>query len=210
VHGLSGWGGGALVALGAFHGLNPAMGWLFAVAIGFRDRARSAVVWAFGPIALGHAASMALTVVAVEELRIVSSDAAIRIAAALGLLAFAVSRLTRTHPHPRWVGMNLRPRELALWSFLMSTAHGAGLMLIPVVIGTQVSGHHDMLMPSSLGLVGVAVAIHTLAMVAVAAAIAFAVYEFVGVGVLRRGWINVDRVWVYALAAGAAAILLVP
>ncbi len=83
-------------------------------------------------------------------------------------------------------------------------------MLIPVVIGTQVSARHDMLMPSSLGLVGLAVAIHTLAMVAVAGAIAIVVYEFVGVGILRRGWINIDRVWVYALGVGAAAILLVP
>jgi hypothetical protein len=91
----------------------------------------------------------------------------------------------------------------------MSTAHGAGLMLIPVLIGTQVHGHDDMLMVGSLGVVGLAVLIHTLAMVAVAGAIGFAVYEFVGVGILRRGWLNVDKLWVYALGAGAAATLLI-
>ena len=125
------------------------------------------------------------------------------------LAAFALWRILRSHRHPRWVGMSLRPRELALWSFLMSTAHGAGLMLIPVMVGIGVSSHNDMLMPSSLGLVTTAVAIHTAAMVAVAGGIAFLVYEFVGIGVLRRGWLNVDRIWAYALGAGAAVTLLV-
>ena len=204
---MSGWDGGALVALGAFHGINPAMGWLFAVAIGFREQTRRALVGALGPIAAGHAASMAVTILLVEELRVVASDAAIRIAAALALLAFAATRLARDHRHPRWVGMRLRHRELAVWSFLMSTAHGAGLMLIPVVMGTRVEGHDHVLMVGSLGIVGAAVAVHTVAMVAVAGAAAFIVYEFVGVGILRRGWLNLDRVWAYALAGGSAAVL---
>jgi hypothetical protein len=152
---------------------------------------------------------MALTVLVVEELRVLSSETTIRFAGAVALASFAAWRIVRSHRHPRWVGMRLRRRELALWSFLMSTAHGAGLMLIPVVMGIHVSGHDRMLMPSSLGPVAAVLVIHTAAMVAVAGVLALAVYEFLGVGVLRRGWFNVDRIWAYALGAGAAATLLI-
>jgi len=207
--GMSGWDLGAVLALGAFHGLNPAMGWLFAVALGLQAHARRALVAALGPIAAGHALSMGLTVLVVEELRVLASDTAIRIAGAAALGSFALWRILRSHRHPRWVGMRLRARELALWSFLMSTAHGAGLMLIPVVMGMRVSSHGDMLMPSTLGPIGGVVLLHTAAMVAVAGTIALVVYEFVGVGVIRRGWLNLDRVWAYALGAGAAVTLLV-
>ena len=206
---LSDWNAGATLLLGAFHGLNPAMGWLFAVAIGFRAQGRRAIAGALGPIAVGHLASMAFTVLAVTELSVLSSETAIRIAGALGLAAFASWRFASSHRHPRWVGMCLRPRELACWSFLMSTAHGAGLMLIPVVVGLHVGGHDHMPMASSLGAVTAVLLLHTAAMVAVAGAIAFVIYDFVGVGVLRRGWINLDRVWAYALGAGAAATLLI-
>ena len=114
------------------------MGWLFAVALGFRgpDMARGGRV--FGPIAAGHAAAMAVAVVVFDELRVALPSGAVRIAGAIALLAFATARLSRER-HPRWVGMNLSRYELAGWSFLMSTAHGAGLMLIPVVAGSSVS-----------------------------------------------------------------------
>src|SRR5215212_59330 len=148
--GMSAWDIGALLALGAFHGINPAMGWLFAAALGIQAHSRRVLALALGPIAAGHAASMALTVLVVEELRVLASDTVIRIAGAAALAAFAAWRIVRSHRHPRWVGMRLRPRELALWSFLMSSAHGAGLMLIPVLIGVRVHTSGDMLMPSSL------------------------------------------------------------
>jgi hypothetical protein len=206
--GMTGWDFGAVVLLGAFHGINPAMGWLFAAAIGLQAQARRAIAAALGPIAVGHAASMGLTLLFVEELRVISSDLTIRIAGAAALASFALWRIVGSHRHSRWVGMRLRRRELALWSFLMSTAHGAGLMLIPVVMGMRVSSHDDMLMPSSLAPVAGAVLIHTAAMITVSGAIALVVYQFVGVGVLRRRWLNLDRLWPYALGAGAAATLL--
>ncbi|MES1246451.1 MAG: hypothetical protein ABUS54_02105 [Actinomycetota bacterium] len=207
--GMRGWEIGALLALGAFHGLNPAMGWLFATWTGLQRQRQAAVVGALGPIAAGHAASIALTVLVVEELRVLASDTTIRVAGAGALLGLAIWRIARSHRHPRWVGMQLKRRELALWSFLMSTAHGAGLMLIPVVAGMSVQARHDMVMPSSLVQLAGAVAIHTAAMVAVAGAIALVVYRFLGVSILRRSWINLDRVWPYALGAGAAATLLI-
>jgi hypothetical protein len=202
------WDVGALLALGAFHGLNPAMGWLFATWIGLQQHARRALLGSLGPIALGHAASMGLIVLLVEELRVLASDTAIRISGAAALVALALWQIARSHRHPRWVGMRLKPRELTLWSFLMSTAHGAGLMLIPVVVGIGVHSRGDMIMPSSLGPLAAAVLIHTAAMIAVAGAIAVVVYQFLGVGVLRRGWLNLDRLWPYALGAGAAATLV--
>jgi hypothetical protein len=207
--GMTGWDVGALLALGAFHGLNPAMGWLFAAAIGLQARSRRLLAGALVPIAVGHAASMGLTVLVVEELRILASDTTIRIAGAAALVSFALWRVARSHRHPRWVGMRLKHRELALWSFLMSSAHGAGLMLIPVVVGFRVGSHDGMLMPGTLAPVAGAVVLHTAAMVAVAGAIAFVVYEFLGVGILRRGWLNLDRLWPYALGAGAVATLVI-
>jgi hypothetical protein len=204
---LSNWSLAAVAALGLFHGLNPAMGWLFAVAIGFRDRTWRAVVGSLGPIAAGHAAAMAVAVVVFDELRVALPSGAVRIAGAIALLAFATARLSRER-HPRWVGMNLSRYELAGWSFLMSTAHGAGLMLIPVVAGSSVGTHADMLMPGSVLVGGEAVLVHTGVMVAVAAVVGLVVYRVVGVGILRRGWLNLDRVWTYALGAGALVMLL--
>jgi hypothetical protein len=109
--------------------------------------------------------------------------------------------------HPRWVGFRIKPPELALWSFLMSTAHGAGLMLLPFFVGVHVSTS-DGVFPTGLGSAAVAVAAHTAGMIAVAAILAFAVYEVIGVGILRQAWVNVDRLWAMALLVGAGATLL--
>ena len=215
---MSNWDAGATLLLGAFHGLNPAMGWLFALAIGFQARSRRAVVGAFGPIAIGHLASMAFTVLVVEELRVLSSDTTIRIAGALALAAFASWRFASSHRHPRWVGMCLRRRELALWSFLMSTAHGAGIMVAPVLIGLQGtidrSGAqaHDQadlgLLSASLGVGAVGIALHVAAMLAVMGVVAIVVYERLGLKVLRTAWLNTDRLWAAAFVLAAFITLL--
>lgn len=212
---MSHWGLAGVAALGAFHGLNPAMGWLFATAIGLQERSRRALLVAMGPIALGHLLSVGLVVLLVEELRVVASDTALKIAAAVVLLLFAGWKIYGKG-HPRWVGMRLTLRELVVWSFLMASAHGAGLMLAPFVLANDGSssghGHHGAGAPSAVsGLLdaGGAVAVHTLAMVAVACAMALVVYEVLGLRVLRRGWLNLDRVWAVALVAGAFATLFV-
>ena len=204
---MSGWDVGGIALLGAFHGVNPAMGWLFAVAIGLQERSRRALLVALGPIAAGHLASVALVVAFVEELRVLASDAALRIGGAAALAAVALWRIVRAHRHPRWVGMRLRHYELALWSFLMSSAHGAGLMLFPFVVG--IGGHDHLTAGAALPVAAAAVLVHTAAMVAFAGVIALEVYEVVGVGILRRGWLNLDRVWAYALGGAAAATLFV-
>jgi threonine/homoserine/homoserine lactone efflux protein len=213
-----------LVLLGAFHGLNPGMGWLFAVALGLQEQARRAVLRAFGPIALGHAASIAVVVGVVGVARSWVTPGLLEVLGASALLTFGVYKWLRPLSHPRWVGMRVHGRDLALWSFLMATAHGAGLMLVPVLLRLPASGgaHAAHLggvapnpavvragatMPRLAELVPVGV--HTLAMFAVMALIALVVYEKVGLAILRRAWFNLDRVWAGALvAAGALTLVL--
>jgi hypothetical protein len=199
----------ALAALGAAHGVNPAMGWLFAVAIGLQRRSRRALVEALVPIALGHELSVAATVVAIELTGSAVGQRVVGIAGALVLIGFGAWKLLASRSHPRWVGAQLGRLELVWWSFLMSSAHGAGLMLLPVVEDRGGAAHDPLasgLGAVSLDAVGLA-AVHTAAMLAVMAAIALLVYEVVGVGFLRRGWVNVDRVWAGALVTAGTVTL---
>src|SRR5215212_3602574 len=124
----------SLALLGAFHGLNPGMGWLFAVALGLQEGSRAAVVRALGPIAVGHAASVAAVIALLGVVQFLAAPDALRYAAGLGLLMVGVVKLAGRGSHPRWVGMRVTSRELAGWSCLMATAHGAGLMLVPVLL----------------------------------------------------------------------------
>ena len=206
---MSGWDLGGVTLLGVFHGLNPAMGWLFAVAIGMQERSRRALLLALIPIAIGHEASVGVSVLLIQELRVLTSDEAIRIAGAVALGLLALRQIVRSHRHPRWVGMRLRPRELALWSFLMSTASGAGLMLLPLLMGIHVHEGTDVVVPSGLLATGAMVTVHMAAMILVTGTIAVLVYEFVGVGIIRRRWFNLDRLWAYALGVGAAVTLVI-
>jgi len=203
----------ALVGLGAFHGINPAMGWLFAVALGMQRKSRAAVLGSLLPIAAGHALSVVLIIAAIGALGTLLDPVALKIGAAVTLIGFGLYRLLARHRAR--IGMQVGPADLVLWSFLMATAHGAGLMLLPVLLGMPMGiPHHDhthMLVAAAVGSSAVtalaAVAVHTAAVLAVAGAVAIAVYEWVGLEFLRRGWINFDLVWVIALI-GAGAILL--
>lgn len=204
-----------LAGLGAFHGLNPAMGWLFAVALGLQRKSRGAVLQALLPIAVGHALSVALVIVAISALRVFFDITVLEMSAAVALIVFGLYRLLARHRGR--VGMQVSGAQLLLWSFLMATAHGAGLMLIPVLLGMPVGDSHSEHLHhvtafSSLGpSVGTALAalgVHTFAMLAVAGAVAIVVYEWAGLAFLRRSWINIDFIWVIALV-GAGLILLI-
>ena len=200
----------SLLALGAFHGLNPAMGWLFAVSLGLQERRLRAVTAALGPIALGHALAIGLAAVAVGTLGLVIPQRLLLALGGAALLGFAAYKVASRFRHPRWVGMRVSPRELVLWSFLMASAHGAGLMLVPVLAGVRGEGVPSALAHAShLGHVGhppataseallpalAAVGLHSMAMLAVAGAIAVIVYQKLGVEVLRRAWVNLDLIW---------------
>jgi hypothetical protein len=189
VTGGDGWAWWALVGLGAYHGINPAMGWLFAVALGLQERSRGAVLRALVPIALGHELSIVLAVLLVRGAELVSAPDVLRWLAAGSLVAFGVFKFVRPRSHPRWVGMRVTPPELALWSFLMSSAHGAGLMLFPVLLGLHAHTHDDAaaldLGSGSLAQDAAAVLVHMAAMLVVMGGVALIVYEKVGVGFLR-------------------------
>lgn len=204
----------ALAGLGAFHGLNPAMGWLFAVALGLQRKSRAAVLWSLVPIALGHALSIAMVVVAVAVLRTFVDFVVLQVGAAIATIGFGLYRLVARHRGR--AGMQVSSADLTLWSFLMATAHGPGLMLIPVLLQMPIGmADHDPAHMSAMNSAGTsaatglaAVGIHTLAMLAVAGLIAVAVYEWVGLAFLRRGWINLDLVWALALIGTGAVLLL--
>lgn len=209
--------------LGAYHGLNPGMGWLFAVALGLQERRRQAVVRALGPIALGHALSIAGAVALLSLAQLWVDFGLVRLLSAVALVAFGLYKLVVPLSHPRWVGMRVNGRDLVLWSLLMSTAHGAGLMLAPVLlrlppvlIGSGHVSHAGDLALVSTDLAGsvwtgaaLAVVIHSAAMLGVMAAIALIVFERVGLAILRRAWFNVDRLWALALIASGWITLLI-
>jgi hypothetical protein len=221
----------SLAALGAFHGLNPAMGWLFAVALGFQERRLRAVVAALGPIALGHALSIGLVAVSVGLLGVVFPRDFFLVTIGATLLGFAGYKIDTRFRHTRWVGMRVRRRELVLWSFLMATAHGAGLMLAPVLaalrentisVASAETGHGEHLGHAGHAVHMVhpaassgdafatsleAVTLHSAAMIAAAAMIAILVYRKVGVAALGRYWINVDFVWAAALVVTGSITL---
>ena len=210
----------ALALLGGFHGVNPGMGWLFAVALGLQERSRAAVLRAFGPIALGHAASVALVVALVAAVQVWIAPGGLRALGAGVLVAFGLYKLLVPLSHPRWVGMRVGARDLMVWSFLMATAHGAGLMLVPVLLDLPVAdayaaadAHADhalmMTTPGALTWAELAaVGLHTAAMYLVMGAIALVVFEKVGVAIVRRAWFNLDRVWAGALIAAGMGTLI--
>jgi len=188
-----------LAVLGVYHGINPAMGWLFAVSRGMQERSRRAVLRSLLPIAIGHEASIALVAVLVLTLSTTTDPMELRIGAAAVLIGFGIFRFIKPRAHFRWTTMRVSDRELGVWSFLMSTAHGAGLMIAPVILGLRASqgGHDDMAMLSGgpIDIAAVGLAVHVGAMIAVMGAIAFFVYERIGLQVLRRAWLNTDQVW---------------
>lgn len=210
-----------LVALGAFHGINPAMGWLFAVARGLQERTRQAVIASLVPIALGHAASIAAVLGLVGLAQVILPEAALHRLSAGLLFAFALPRL-RAPRHPRWVGMRVGFRDLGVWSFLMATAHGAGLMLVPAVLqnpALQCSlvarGHTGQIPPvGQIATVAgpwlvLTAGIHTLSLLLVAGAVALLVYEWAGLAFLRQAWINLDLIWAGALLLAGVTLLAV-
>jgi hypothetical protein len=201
----------ALVGLGAFHGVNPAMGWLFAVALGLHRRSQNVVLISLLPIALGHAASVALVVAAVLVLGRVVDHMILTRLAAVALIGWSLWHALYGHRQRVRVGMTTGLVGLALWSFLMASAHGAGLMLIPVVIPLCLADApaQELTAGASIGTALAALAVHTATMLATIGVIALVVYRWVGVAFLRRGWINLDLVWVAALIVCGVVLLVV-
>jgi len=200
------WPWAALALLGAYHGLNPGMGWLFAVARGLQERKRQAVLSSLLPIAIGHEASIVVVVIAVSLTEQLVPPYLVRLLAALVLVSFGLYKLARPLSHPKGFGMRVGFAGLAGWSFLMSSAHGAGLMLAPVLLGLPVAGSYHSLRDISLE-AAAAATIHVAAMLFVMGVVSVVVYEKVGLRILRRGWVNMDLGWSFVLIASGAITL---
>jgi hypothetical protein len=200
------WPWAALALLGAYHGVNPGMGWLFAVGRGLQEQRRRAVLTSLLPIALGHEASIVVVVVAVSLSEQFVPPHLIRLLAALLLVGFGLYKLARPRSHPEGFGMRVGFAGLAGWSFLMSSAHGAGLMLAPVLLGMPVVGVYHSLAEISLQ-AAMAATVHVTSMLVVMAVVAIAVYEKIGLGILRRGWFNLDLGWSLVLVGSGALTL---
>jgi hypothetical protein len=199
----------ALAGLGMFHGLNPAMGWLFAAALGLHRKSRAVVLLALIPIAIGHAAAVAVVVFSVVALGMMIDERAIRGATGALLIAWAIYHRLSGGRHRVRFGMQVGMIGLAVWSLVMATAHGAGLMLVPVLIPLCLSASpaRDLTASGSMLTALAAVGVHTAAMLATTALAAVVVYEWLGVAVLRRGWINLDLVWTIALVVTGLILL---
>ena len=204
-----------MLLLGAYHGINPGMGWLFAVALGMQEQKGSAVARALIPIALGHALSIGIVVMATVFLGMALPHEAIRYSVAALLLGLGIFSLVR-HYHPRWVRMQVGFCDLTVWSFLMASAHGAGLMLLPVLLGSRtveaaehMAGHHHASAAASPLAALLATAIHTFAYLAVTGLIAWVVYSRFGLAILRKTWINLNLIWAAALVVTSVVTLLI-
>jgi hypothetical protein len=205
----------ALLALGAGHGINPAMGWLFAVALGFQRRSRAAVWAALGPLAVGHAVAIAAAIALAGLVGLIVPLNLLQWITAGSLVVLGGLRLLRSR-HIVYGGMNVDARELAVWSFLMASAHGAGLMVLPFVLGQMpLADHaHHLITAASVLTVGgdwdalLAALIHTGGYLLVTGLVAVIVYERIGLRFLRTAWLNLDLVWSVALVATGVATLV--
>jgi hypothetical protein len=202
----AGW--ATLFLLGAYHGINPGMGWLFAVALGMQEHSSRAVLRSLVPITLGHALAIGVVVLIAGLVQIVLPLNYVKIVVAGLLVSLGVYRVFRSR-HFAWGGMRVGFLELTAWSFLMASAHGAGLMVLPVVIQmtTQMAPMHHM---HGAGMTGVgATLVHTLGYLTVTAAVAMIVYQKVGLAMLRKAWFNLDLVWAVALIATGCVALMI-
>jgi hypothetical protein len=200
----------ALAGLGLFHGINPAMGWLFAVALGLHRHSQNVVLLSLIPIAIGHALAVAAVLVVVLALGLVLHWTILARVAGLVLIGWAIWHAVYGHRRRVRIGMQTGMAGLALWSFLMASAHGAGLMLIPVVVPLclAASPAQGLTLSSALPVSLAALAVHTGTMLATIALISIVVYRWIGVEFLTRGWINLDLLWTLALGLCGALLLI--
>jgi hypothetical protein len=205
-----------MVLLGAYHGINPGMGWLFAVALAMQAGDARGIWRALPPIALGHALAVGAILAAAALAGMVIPPSALKILVACCLATLGCYRLWR-HRHPRFGGMRVGFGDLTVWSFLMASAHGAGFMLLPFVMAMpadvaasahQHAGHGMATAVVPLTSV-IALAIHTGAYLATMAAAAQAVYRKFGLMILRTAWFNMDWLWAAALFVTGVVVLII-
>jgi hypothetical protein len=204
-----------MAVLGAYHGVNPGMGWLFAVALAMQQRSARGIWRALPPIVVGHVGSIVVVIAAAWLAQVAVSIDVLGPAVGSAMIALGFYRLRR-HRHPRGAGMQVGFRDLTAWSFLMSLAHGAGLMVLPFVMpaSTTVSaahhGHatHASVAGANMPAAAMAIGFHTLTYFAVMTFIAWIVYRRLGLSILRTAWFNLDWVWAGALVVTGFVVTL--
>jgi hypothetical protein len=208
------WSWVTLFLLGAFHGINPGMGWLFAVALGMQEGSRRAVWRALLPLGLGHALAIAAVILLAVLLGVMVPLPALRVPVALALIGMGAYRQVR-HCHPRWGGMRVGLAGLTAWSFLMASAHGAGLMVLPVFLDMTARTHAASCHAARAHAVGgpmeglLATLVHGAGYLLVTALAAGVVFEKFGLGLLRKAWFNLDLLWAIALVVTGMLTLLI-
>ena len=208
------WAWTALLLLGAFHGINPGMGWLFAVALGMQEHRRRAIWRALVPLTLGHVLAIAAVILIAVLAGVALPAHLLKYPVAALLIGLGALRLVR-HRHPRLGGMRVGMARLTAWSFLMATAHGAGLMVLPVFLGMAAPANAaESCHPGGAAAGGAwtglaATAVHGAGYLIVTAAVASVVYEKLGLGLLRRAWVNLDVIWAVALVVTGALTLAI-
>lgn len=195
----------AVALSGIYHGLNPGMGWPLAVSAALMERRPSALASALGMLGLGHFLAMAVILLPFSMISaLVEWETPIRLVASGVAVAFGGYLLISRSHHPKYLA-RVAPHRLAWWSFLAATAHGAGLMLLPIFLSMD---HHDMagehaalsqLVTNHTAPALLVAAAHTLAMVSAGALLAVLVYRWFGLRVVSRTWFNLDTVWALSL-----------
>ena len=201
-----------MVLLGAYHGVNPGMGWLFAVALGLQQRSARGIWRALPPMALGHAAAVGVVLLIFAVLQLAVPLDLLNVFVALLLVTLGLYRLWR-HRHPRAGGMLVGFRDLTIWSFLMASAHGAGVMVLPFLmpmspaVSAASHAHADHMAAGAATAGMMAVAAHTLSYLVVVTLVAWIVYRWLGLNLLRKAWLNMDWVWAAALVVTGFVVL---
>lgn len=195
----------AVIASGVYHGVNPGMGWPLAVSAGLMGKGRRDLMASLGPLGAGHFLAMAGILLPFAAMTaLIAWRDEIRIGAGLLVIAAGVALLIKRR-HPRFLA-RIKPNQLALWSFAIAIAHGAGLMLLPIYLGicsaqTLDAGHQAAaaLMRGNLSTAIAVSTVHAAAMVVSGGIVAFAVYEWSGLRFISRSWFNLDAFWALSL-----------
>jgi hypothetical protein len=190
---------------GIYHGINPGMGWPLAVSAGLMGKGRRDLLAALGPLAVGHFLAMAGILLPFAAMAaLVTWQREIRIGAGLVVIMAGIYLLINRR-HPRFLA-RIRPTQLALWSFAVATAHGAGLMLVPIYLGLCRTQEMDAGHQAAATLIGgnlltaiTVSAVHALAMIVSGGIIAFAVHKWMSLNFISKSWFNLDIVWALSL-----------
>jgi hypothetical protein len=205
----------AIIASGLYHGLNPGMGWPLAVSAALMEKSSRALVAALWPLTLGHLLAMLVVILPFALLvSVVEWQQQIQIGASLLVIGFGVFLLVNRR-HPRALA-RIRPTQLALWSFAVAIAHGAGLMLVPIYLGlcraADLDKGHEAagaLINANLGMAVLVSVVHSVAMIAAGGFLAWLVYRYLGLKFVSQSWFNLDATWASSLILVGALSLVI-